>query len=861
MDCRGLAAVGLALSLLSAAGLRAQERVAIEDTDEAYLSLRYADLVNTVVTARFHQDSIYLPVGALFGALGINYDLDPRVQRITGEWGREPRLAYRIDAVAGRATVGERVVRFDTDAIITGDLDIFVLPSLLASSFGLRFVVDLRNLIVRVESTEPLPIAEAAELERRRTSARPEPLIQPHAPLRYDRQRHAFYPGVVEYGVSAAAQESATAWTLELGGGAEVLGGDAHGRLLGTRDALGTQLVDADLRWRYVFTERDRLLNQLSIGRMVSSGLRPLEYYGVDVSNEPLRLRAMLGSHTLFGTAEPGWEVELYIGEQLLGFTRVDADGSFRFSLPLTYGTSLITLRYYGPGGERRSEQRRLQVPFFFVPPAQLDYRLSAGRTALAGRSLVQAHLAYGLRERLTLRGGVDYTDSIGAGHRALFVGAATRWRNLVAATELAPGNFWRADAELSGLQSSYGVSYAFYPTRSVYQPTALRHHAALRLFAPTQLGTRSFTFRVTADGQRYGNELTAYSGSADAILNLPLLKPSVGYLHAGLIDGGQTYTLSEELTGGVLYHVLNPPVWLEGLRGGLLQARLSYDLRQGGLSRTRVDLARNLTTSGRLSLAVERDGLADAWRFEVRYFYDGPGVRSSVGAQRHGAQTLMTSSVRGAIGYDPRTRTIVPSGREWLGSGGAAIRLFLDRDGNGRWDADEPLITGDAVRFRQALAARLADDGTLRTSDLMAYNQYSAEIDEGVIPNPLWVPRFDSFSFIVDPNGFKQIDVPFYVGGVVEGRVTRQDGPTARPVGGLRIRIRNLSGGSDETASTFSDGSYYYMGLPPGDYEAVIDSGQLALLELAATPRAQRFSVSVTEYGDFVEGLDFVLR
>ncbi|HUH11572.1 MAG TPA: carboxypeptidase-like regulatory domain-containing protein, partial [Longimicrobiales bacterium] len=197
---------------------------------------------------------------------------------------------------------------------------------------------------------------------------------------------------------------------------------------------------------------------------------------------------------------------------------------------------------------------------------------------------------------------------------------------------------------------------------------------------------------------------------------------------------------------------------------------------------------------------------------------------------------------------------------RARVGGAGARIRLFLDSDGNGRLDAGEEILPGQAVHIHQSLRGFVDDYGVYRTGDLIAYQRYSVDIDPNALGNPLWVPQYDSFSFIAEPNVIRDIDVPFYVAGVVEGRVT--DGSEeARGVQGLEVRIVDQAGATVASVETFSDGTFYHMGLRPGRYTARLSTDQLVRLGLRAEPAEVEFSVAATEYGDFVEGLRFVVR
>lgn len=89
---------------------------------------------------------------------------------------------------------------------------------------------------------------------------------------------------------------------------------------------------------------------------------------------------------------------------------------------------------------------------------------------------------------------------------------------------------------------------------------------------------------------------------------------------------------------------------------------------------------------------------------------------------------------------------------------------------------------------------------------------------------------------------------------------MTRRIDAEHRPVAGLKLHLRGTDSDLAMDLTTFSDGSFYQMGLAPGRYRIEVDSTQLAILGVIAHPAARSFTVQETPSGDIVEGLDFIL-
>lgn len=270
------------------------------------------------------------------------------------------------------------------------------------------------------------------------------------------------------------------------------------------------------------------------------------------------------------------------------------------------------------------------------------------------------------------------------------------------------------------------------------------------------------------------------------------------------------------------------------------------------------MEAARPLHRRARIHLAWSHEAGLRRNAFEIRYTVTTAAVHGTAGVQASGGQALLSQSVRGAIGYDADRATFTAGPQDWIGRAGAAVQLFLDHDGDGVRAADEPLIAAPAIEFREAVSIRMEEDGTLVATDLTPYRRYSVRILADQVPNPLWMPRDTAFSFVTDPNAFKLMQVPFYVAGVVDGSV-RAEAPGGRGIAGLGVLIRNEDGDVVAAVRSFSDGSFYYMGLPPGRYTVEIDPDQLRRLAMSSEPRA--FTVQATADGDFVTGLLLIAR
>jgi len=77
------------------------------------------------------------------------------------------------------------------------------------------------------------------------------------------------------------------------------------------------------------------------------------------------------------------------------------------------------------------------------------------------------------------------------------------------------------------------------------------------------------------------------------------------------------------------------------------------------------------------------------------------------------------------------------------------------------------------------------------------------------------------------------------------------------------RIRINFYDSSSRIVAQILSesDGYFSYLGLPPGEYTARIDTAQLHLLTLTCSPQSLSFTIAGSEEGTIADGFAFILQ
>ena len=108
-----------------------------------------------------------------------------------------------------------------------------------------------------------------------------------------------------------------------------------------------------------------------------------------------------------------------------------------------------------------------------------------------------------------------------------------------------------------------------------------------------------------------------------------------------------------------------------------------------------------------------------------------------------------------------------------------------------------------------------------------------------------------------MSPNRYRKLDVPIVPGGTVEGRVLMASGAVAP--GGILLAFTHKESGERRLITTFGDGSFYAIGIRPGEWDVAVDPKCLTRLNLTARPVA--FTMRAEADGAVVDGLDIQLQ
>ncbi|HEX2219772.1 MAG TPA: carboxypeptidase-like regulatory domain-containing protein [Gemmatimonadales bacterium] len=758
--------------------------------------------------------------------------LDPSVREIQT---RDGTLAL---------TTEDRIVRLDEQYLST---------SVLSRLLGVRFDVNWSELAVTLLDPDSLPVGRRIARERAHA------LFQRsgnegEADLALGMERIRWDGVVLDYSLLAPSQDFLGSGAYSAGLGMHLFGGSLEGRL-----ASAGPLRDGDVRvdasWTGVW-RRSRYVTQLRLGDGLATGPRPRTVRGFSISNAPFLRSSLFGAIGFQGALGPGWEIEAYRGGRLIAFDSADAMGRFSLDLPVEYGENAMDFVAYGPFGEIRRFNQNYRVSGDVIPDRKVEYGLAVGacRTPQC-RASANLDLRYGLSSRWTVRGGVDqfWRDSLpGLFHPYVGVGGSL-------------GNAW--GVELEGVAAAVVRGALRYEPSQDLRLTTEYHDFAAGTEAPlltapgrrTQWTTdglvRPFRARDDVYLEASTDRITADMGTmTSARLGLSFyasrfrVAPGVRHLRVAGRDGTTTQSFASLNTFSLPFPELGPVF-------GRVLTRTNWEIDDGGrMALAGGYLSREMGDHLEVEAGVTwTRGLGTSITMFVSTRLPSLRATTSVMARPTGDPSV-SQFVQGSVLYDPDRRQVAFASGPSLERAGISGRVFLDLNGDRRWQAGEQTLHG--VRVRAGFATAVSDSsGRYRIWDLPAFEPVLVAVDTSTLASPLWAPAYNAVSVETGPNRFRTLDIAVVPTGVIEGRVVRQTVDSTVAVAGARLLLRRQ--GSSQTTSlvTFSDGGFYLIGVKPGAYELSADPAVLTRLGLTATPVA--FTVPTAPEGATVDGLE----
>jgi hypothetical protein len=785
-----------------------------------------------------NNDFLYVNVAALFQTLNIPCVVGQKGDSLGGFIENESRT-YLIDYKKGQIKVGAKIISA-----------LYLESYLFAEAFGITLTFNYRALTIILKSDFELPVIKQLRLEKMRnniSNLKGEEI----ADTVVQRNYHLFRFGMVDW--SAASYQiwkGSTDNRFSLGAGAELLYGEAN-ISVNYYDQYKFDNRQLYYLWRWVDNEKP-VIKQAQLGRISGQTISFINspVIGAVVRNSPTTVRKATGYYTINEFTEPNWTVELYINNVMVDYTKADASGLYVFKVPNVYGYTMLKLKFYGPMGEERTEERTMNVPYTVMPAHEYEYGLSAGVLLDSSFSRFgRGECNYGINRILTVGGGLEYLSSIPNGPFIPF-----------AKTTIQPFNKLTFTGEYAyGVKARGLLDYYFWKdalleleyVKYVEGQLATRFNALEERKAKLSIPFRYKKIRVYSklDYTQLVYKKINYN-LANAIVSIYYKQYSASSsTQINWIDNKPPYATSDLS----LSYRLG--------KGFTLRPSVRYNVSESKFISYKAAIEKSIP-KGYFTVSYERNVLYNDNFISLNFRYDLSFARTNISAFHSNGKMYTSESAQGSLAFGSGNKYIHTSNNPSPGKGGISLYPFLDLNQNGVFDEGEHMVKLTSVRVMGSKAIFSEKDSIVRIPDLYAFTNCMVEFNDNDLENISWRFKTKRYQVLIDPNQFKRIDIPVISVGEASGMAYMNKDNTLIGIGRILVKFykRNNPELIAETLSE-SDGYISYMGLEPGEYIARVDSVQLSNLDFIADPRQIGFTIKSSEEGDIVEGLEFVLK
>ncbi len=814
------------------------------------------------LTGYQYGNDVYLPLGELARLLTIAIRTRPVEGRASGYILSEQR-GFSLDVLELEAVINDRRETLERSQVKLQPDDIYVASRLLARWLPVDLQVDLSSLVLEVRPRETLPLQASLERQDRGKQAGLRGGIEhpafPRQATPYSLVSAPFIDQTLGVDVRRAngAAETAAAYTAYLT--ADLLGLEASVYVNSTRQhptpdarlTLGRNDPDGGLLGP--LHARTVLVGSVPIPGVANIAQTNPTGNGVTIGNRPLSQPTRFDRHSLQGDLPPGWDVELYFNEALVGFQQARADGKYSFEdQPLIYGPNEFRLVFHGPLGQLRVERQSFLLEQSLIAPGQLYYNLTEHRDS-AGQQRSVVQFDWGVSDQLSATGGLVRLPVLGVEQRYVNAGLRGYWQSFILGADLAHADNGGSLAQvalktrIAGLALSASRAQLKDFTSDLYLPNSapVRARDELRLD-----GVLPGAVRMPLSLQVKRDKLASASENLEVVGRLSLYQAGTALSNAlrwqsfaGAKYADGTLQASRRMAGigvsGQLQYAIEPHAALSSLALSADKNFTDGYLLNLGVTRTFQDPQYRLTAA--LNKSLGSFGLGVNAHYSNRGEY-GAGMQLFV-----------------ALGLEPRRSRWLTDAQPMANSGGASVRAFLDKNLNGVMDGDDEPIKGAGFTVNGGgHLARTDADGIAYLARLPANQKVDIGFDNGTLEDPQWQPQQAGVQLVPRPGKVSQFDFAIAITGDVDGTTYLWLNDARRGVGDLELELIDTNRKVVATTKSASDGYFVISGVRPGDYLLRISRKQLE--RLGMTDMGMHL-LTIAPDGTFLNGKEFYVE
>ena len=839
-----------------------------QDSDLRILEIRVDTYVfEDVIGAYQYKDIVLIPLSALSSILDIAIEV--KINFAEGFIIKEENT-FSLDTLRNEVILKGIAKPYDDELVKILDNDIFVESNLLSKWLGMEIDIDLFSSRAVIRSDVKLPFLARLDREKRMAKALARTrMTEQHYPRHHEAYENYTPPFIdqtlrvaqrfsdagdvttfnsITYATADLFQHEST-WFLTMDdqngiNDFRVTFGrtDPDGGLLGPINA-------NEYKFGHITEHRVGLIN--SAGDL---------NYGVSASSHPIGQQSEYDRHRFIGELLPGWEVELYQNNALIGYQQTAVNGQYDFKdIPLLFGNNYFRLAFYGPKGELREETKNFQLTHALTQQGKHYYKVSS-ITDDNGEQRTVAQLDYGINKNISSTFNlvsIPLNESnIIVQHDYLGAGVISYWDALLASATIVDDSAGgsaveidlqtRIDGTVIGFNDIHLSSFfseEFLPgAAEITRRSKLNINTAI---PPSFLPRIPVTFGFKRDEYATGGELFEITNQLSMSTHGVAITNQI--THQKVTDQQATSNGNLQISTnidrlrlrGTIGYILKPVNEISNIAltldpGQYEDYRFSY-----GINRS---IKQNLT-----EISVTANKLSGKYglSFGVRY--------------NNNSELNLDLNFSIGFGYEPRRNSWYHDSGNLANQGSVSARFFMDTNKDGIFNEGDTPVEDIGVRVNSGYNKERSDeDGILFLTGLPAHNPTNIIIAPGTLSDPLWTPALDGVRVVPRPGHAIEIDFPIFTTGEIDGTVELVKNGRQFGVGSVTVELVDQNNRVISTTETAYDGFYILSHIPMGEYSVRISKQQLDKLGLT-TPNEERITINGDE--PFINGIDFILN
>ncbi len=801
------------------------------------------------IAALYSEDEkLYVSVEELFQVLVIPCNVKENGDILQGFIDNEKRL-YEINYLTRQISEEDKIIAVENGLVKNMGM-LYLESSLFEKSFGLNISFNFRGLSIKVASDFELPLLKKQRLEKSRDNIR-NTTEEFNADQTLKREYHLFRFGNLDWSLmSSQTPGSIVDSRLGLNLGAELLFGEVDA-FLNFSNQNKPDPRQQQFYWKWTDNDQ-KIVRQIQVGNIsnitIASVNAPVR--GASITNTPTTVRKARGEYIISDVTQPDWMVELYINNALIDYTKADAAGLFMFKVPVVYGYTVLKLKFYGPMGEERSEERVMNVPANFMPAGVFEYKISGGKLQDDGNHyLTRGEGNIGITRSLTIGGGVEYLSTITNLSAIPFVSVS-----MLPIPKLILTGEYAHKVRTKALLNYYLWS------NSMLEIDYTRYAEGQKAILFNYLEERKVSFSIPARFKSFsGSTRITYKQNVFKDFNYNMVDLMFSAFYGKFNANLSTY--ANWINDKPLYININAALSARLPRGFSFRPSAQFNLTKYEIMSFKAELEKKVFKSGYCSFSYERNIASDFNSISVSFKYDFSFAQTNVSVRAINKDISLLESVRGGIALDDKNKRVFPSQQSMVGRGGIALIPFVDVNHNNVFDPGERKADFMAVKINGGRSMYSEKDSIVRVLGLEPFIYYNVELDDKDFEFITWRLMKKKYRILVDPNQVKTIEIPVSPVAEITGMVIFDSDSTKEGLGRVVVNIFDKDSSIVTKVISESDGYVNYLGLLPGEYVAKIDSVQLSRIQMKAIPTEIKFTIKAMVDGDVYNGIDFVLR